>query len=196
MYWPEDHPDGRLPGIPGNWRIDGDAVLVTADGTDGLTLDGRPVSSETRLGTDGGTSCSASGSWWCWSAKGPGAYGTSPPPRGAPRLPGHRGHAVRSALVGAGALHPVRRTPHRTLLVTVEADGILWAVFGDTASGTSRFRFRFLRPAASDGEGRTAVDFSRVLLPPRAFADHFICLFPPPGNTLDAAVEAGEWNLG
>ncbi|MYR40683.1 DUF1684 domain-containing protein, partial [Streptomyces sp. SID5910] len=79
-----------------------------------------------------------------------------------------------------------------TLQVTVEGDGSLWAVFADTTSGSTSYRFRFLRPAAPDAEGRTTVDFNRALLPPCAFADHFICPFPPPGNTLAAGIEAGE----
>ncbi|WP_371672493.1 DUF1684 domain-containing protein [Streptomyces sp. NBC_00289] len=83
----------------------------------------------------------------------------------------------------------------RTLRVAVEGDGSLWAVFADADSGNGSYRFRFLRPAAPDAEGRTTVDFNRALLPPCAFADHFICPFPPPGNTLDVAVEAGERKL-
>ncbi|MFC8666544.1 DUF1684 domain-containing protein, partial [Streptomyces sp. NPDC057199] len=79
--------------------------------------------------------------------------------------------------------------------VTVQGDGSLWAVFGDATSGNGSHRFRFLRPAAPDAEGRTTVDFNRALLPPCAFADHFICPFPPPGNTLSAAIAAGERNL-
>ncbi|MFI5858317.1 DUF1684 domain-containing protein [Streptomyces parvulus] len=34
-----------------------------------------------------------------------------------------------------------------------------------------------------------------VLLPPCAFADHFVCPVPPPGNTLVTRVEAGEREL-
>ncbi len=82
-----------------------------------------------------------------------------------------------------------------TLQVSVEADGSLWAVFADATSGVSSYRFRFLRPAAPDAEGRTTVDFNRALLPPCAFADHFICPFPPPGNTLATEIAAGERNL-
>ncbi|MFJ8545552.1 DUF1684 domain-containing protein [Streptomyces sp. NPDC093586] len=82
-----------------------------------------------------------------------------------------------------------------TLQVTVEEDGSLWAVFADATSGSTSYRFRFLRPGAPDAEGRTTVDFNRALLPPCAFADHFICPFPPPGNTLEAAIEAGEREL-
>ncbi|WP_405815330.1 DUF1684 domain-containing protein [Streptomyces sp. NBC_01390] len=81
------------------------------------------------------------------------------------------------------------------LRVTVEEDGTLWAVFADSTSGDGSYRFRFLRPAAPDADGRTTVDFNRSLLPPCAFADHFVCPFPPPGNTLDVAIAAGERDL-
>jgi uncharacterized protein len=80
----------------------------------------------------------------------------------------------------------------RTLQVARQADGRLWAVFADATSGKGSFRFRFLYPQAPDTEGRTTVDFNRAQLPPCAFADHFLCPFPPPGNTMDAAIEAGE----
>ncbi|MET7700830.1 DUF1684 domain-containing protein [Streptomyces sp. NPDC005485] len=83
----------------------------------------------------------------------------------------------------------------RTLQVSVQGDGSLWAVFADATSGGSSYRFRFLHPSAPDAEGRTTVDFNRTQLPPCAFADHFICPFPPPGNTLDTAVAAGERHL-
>ncbi|MFF5499438.1 DUF1684 domain-containing protein [Streptomyces aquilus] len=78
------------------------------------------------------------------------------------------------------------------LQLTAEADGSPWAVFGDTTNGTSGFRFRFPRLAAPDAEGRTTIDFDRALLPPRAFADHLICRFPPPGRPPDATVAAGS----
>lgn len=82
-----------------------------------------------------------------------------------------------------------------TLQVAVQGDGKLWAVFADSTSGDGSYRFRFLYPAAPDAEGRTTVDFNRAVLPPCAFADHFICPFPPPGNTLGLAVGAGERTL-
>ncbi|WP_225822188.1 DUF1684 domain-containing protein [Streptomyces naphthomycinicus] len=82
----------------------------------------------------------------------------------------------------------------RTLKVARQGDR-LWAVFADATSGDTSFRFRFLFTAAPDAEGRTTLDFNRAQLPPCAFADHFICPFPPPGNTLDVAIEAGERQL-
>ncbi|MGW1764762.1 DUF1684 domain-containing protein [Streptomyces sp. NPDC002073] len=83
-----------------------------------------------------------------------------------------------------------------TLQVAVDADtGGLWAVFGDATGGSTSYRFRFLKPAAPDAAGSVTVDFNRALLPPCAFADHFICPFPPPGNTLPFPVDAGERRL-
>ncbi|CAL9617700.1 hypothetical protein SUDANB145_05764 [Streptomyces sp. enrichment culture] len=81
------------------------------------------------------------------------------------------------------------------LQVAVEADGSLWAVFADATSGRGSYRFRFLYPPAPDADGRTTVDLNRAQLPPCAFADHFVCPFPPPGNTLGVGVEAGERRL-
>ncbi|MFI9052686.1 DUF1684 domain-containing protein [Streptomyces sp. NPDC053427] len=81
-----------------------------------------------------------------------------------------------------------------TLQVAVEADGSLWAVLADATSGTDSYRFRFLRPPAPAADGTVTVDLNRTLLPPCAFADHFLCPFPPPGNTLPFALRAGERN--
>ncbi|MFJ6700501.1 DUF1684 domain-containing protein [Streptomyces sp. NPDC091272] len=81
-----------------------------------------------------------------------------------------------------------------SLHAAVEDDGSLWAVFADAGSGRSSYRFRFLRPAAPAADGAVTVDLNRALLPPCAFADHFICPFPPPGNTLPFPVPVGELN--
>ncbi|MFD3944108.1 DUF1684 domain-containing protein [Streptomyces sp. NPDC058579] len=95
----------------------------------------------------------------------------------------------------AGVLSFELRGVEHTLRVAVEDDGTLWAVFADATSGRDSYRFRFLRPAAPAEDGSVTVDFNRALLPPCAFVDHFICPFPPPGNTLDTAVPAGERRL-
>ncbi|MFD8705705.1 DUF1684 domain-containing protein [Kitasatospora sp. NPDC059648] len=80
---------------------------------------------------------------------------------------------------------------HRTLTVS-RAGQRLTGVIADATSGIDTYRFRFITLPAPDGDGRTVLDFNRAYLPPCAFADHFICPFPPPGNRLDFAVEAGE----
>ncbi|MFF2145518.1 DUF1684 domain-containing protein [Kitasatospora sp. NPDC058190] len=80
---------------------------------------------------------------------------------------------------------------HRTLTVS-RSGKRLSGVIADATSGVDTYRFRFIALPAPDAEGRTVLDFNRAYLPPCAFADHFICPFPPPGNRLDFAVEAGE----
>ncbi|GAA1501169.1 DUF1684 domain-containing protein [Kitasatospora kazusensis] len=80
--------------------------------------------------------------------------------------------------------------PH-TLTVSGSGAG-LSGVIADATSGQTTYRFRFVSLPAPDAEGRTVLDFNRAYLPPCAFADHFVCPFPPPGNRLTVAVEAGE----
>ncbi|MER7848218.1 DUF1684 domain-containing protein [Kitasatospora sp. NPDC096077] len=80
---------------------------------------------------------------------------------------------------------------HRTLTVGRSGQR-LTGVIADATSGVDTYRFRFITLPAPDADGRTVLDLNRAYLPPCAFADHFICPFPPPGNRLDFAVEAGE----
>ncbi|MER6704081.1 DUF1684 domain-containing protein [Streptomyces fumanus] len=225
-YWLEDHPDGRLPGIPGNWTSGRDTVVLTAGEGDGLTLDGRPFTGRTLLTADHGPAGAArvahgerklvvmvrEGAWGVrdfdpdaearrafrgieatpydprWSV--PGRFTPYGDGDRRVRVPNADGRERGLGLSGELAFTLAGR--ELTLQVAVEEDGSLWAVFADATSGVSSYRFRFLRPPAPDGQGRTTVDLNRALLPPCAFADHFICPFPPPGNTLDIAVEAGE----
>ncbi|MGZ3098307.1 DUF1684 domain-containing protein [Streptomyces sp. H72] len=224
-YWLEDHPEGRLPGVPGRWTADGDSVLLRAAGADGLTVDGRPFDGEVRLTADPGPANSRvthgerhlvvlvrEGSWGVrdfdpaagarrafggiaatphdprWSV--PGRFTPYDTGRRSVRVPNADGRERGLGLGGELAFALEGRD--LTLQVSVEEDGSLWAVFADATSGSTSYRFRFLRPAAPDDEGRTTVDFNRALLPPCAFADHFVCPFPPPGNTLEVRVEAGE----
>ncbi|MFD4259156.1 DUF1684 domain-containing protein [Streptomyces sp. NPDC058534] len=228
-HWLADYPDGQLPDIPGRWTADGDAVLLTATGADGLTVDGAPFDGEVRLTADAGPAGEArvalgerrlvvlvrEGQWGVrdfdpaagprrefrsiaatpydprWSVPGRFTpYGTG---RRSVRVPNADGRERGLALGGELAFALGGR--EHTLQVSVEDDGSLWAVFADGTSGSTSYRFRFLRPAAPDAEGRTTVDLNRALLPPCAFADHFVCPFPPPGNTLAVRVEAGERGL-
>ncbi|OIJ64158.1 DUF1684 domain-containing protein [Streptomyces mangrovisoli] len=224
-HWLADHPEGRLPGVPGSWTLDGDTVVLTAGPDDGLDVDGEPFTGEVRLAEDTGPVADArvahgdrrlvvlvrEGIWGvrdfdpgsaarrafrgieatpydpAWSL--PGRY---TPYEQARTVRVDNADGVRRGLGLAGELAFTVGESDYTLQVTAQADGTLWAVFADTTSGTGSFRFRFLYTAAPDAEGRTTVDLNRAVLPPCAFADHFICPFPPPGNTLDLAVEAGE----
>ncbi|AUG80397.1 hypothetical protein CFP65_5703 [Kitasatospora sp. MMS16-BH015] len=94
-------------------------------------------------------------------------------------------------LVLAGRLaFSIAGEPH-TLAVSSSGAG-LSGVIADATSGRETYRFRFVGVPEPDAEGRTVLDFNRAYLPPCAFADHFVCPFPPPGNRLGIAVEAGE----
>ncbi|MGW7419141.1 DUF1684 domain-containing protein [Streptomyces sp. NPDC054813] len=223
-HWIDDHPDGRLPGAPGIWAVDGDTVLLTATAADGLALDGEPFAGETRLAADREPSARVTlgerrlvvlvreGVWGVrdydpaaparstflgidatpydprWSV--PGRFTPYDEDRRTVRVDTADG--VERALVLAGELAFTLADQALTLQVAEQADGRLWAVFADASSGAGSYRFRFLYSAAPGADGSTTVDFNRAQLPPCAFADHFICPFPPPGNRLGLAVEAGE----
>lgn len=227
-YWLEDHPDGRLPDIPGTWVAEEDGVTLTATDADGLTVDGKPFSGELRLAADRGPVAAArvahggrrlvvlvrEGVWGVRDFDPDAEAGRrfrgidatpydprwSVPARFTPyaesrtvRVPNADGRERGLGLGGELAFRLDGR--EFTLQVSVRDDGSLWAVFADATSGNGSYRFRFLYPAAPDAEGRTTVDLNRAELPPCAFADAFVCPFPPPGNTLAAAIGAGERNL-
>ncbi|MGA4842878.1 DUF1684 domain-containing protein [Streptomyces sp. G45] len=227
-HWLSDHPDGRLPGLPGHWAEDGDAVVLTATAEDGLTLDGQALTGTARLTPDAGPVTAARVAAGdrrlvvlrregLWAVRDfdpdaptrrafPGIEATAYDPRFTVEgrfTPYAEDRTVQVANadgvergLGLGGEVAFRLDGRdHTLKVSVEGDGSLWAVFADATSGTSSHRFRFLRPEAPDADGRVTVDFNRALLPPCAFADHFLCPFPPPGNTLGVEIAAGERNL-
>lgn len=53
-HWFTDYPEGRIPAAPGEWREDGDAIVLKATAEDGLTVGGRPFTGEVRLAADTG----------------------------------------------------------------------------------------------------------------------------------------------
>ncbi|MFJ6530701.1 DUF1684 domain-containing protein [Streptomyces longwoodensis] len=227
-HWLDDHPEGRIPDIPGTWVAEADAVVLTAARADGLTLDGEPFTGEVRLAADPGPVDAVrvghgerrllvlvrEGLWgvrvhdpdagaraaFRGIAATPYEERWAVPGRFTPygedrtvRVPNADGRERRLGLGGEVAF--ALDGQEFTLRVAVQGDGSLWAVFADATSGDGSFRFRFLYPGAPDAEGRTTVDFNRAQLPPCAFADHFLCPFPPPGNALPVAVAAGERHL-
>ncbi|WP_415960001.1 DUF1684 domain-containing protein [Streptomyces sp. 021-4] len=226
-HWLSDHPDGRIPAVPGQWREDGDEVVLTATAEDGIVVDGKPLTGEVRLSADRGPiddSRVARGGRRLVVLRREGLWGVRDFDPAAPSrhafstidatpydpdwaLPGtFRPYAEERAVrvpnadgverglgLGGEIAFTVAGDEH-TLQVAVEPDGSLWAVFADATSQNGSYRFRFLRPGPPAADGSVNVDFNRALLPPCAFADHFICPFPPPGNTLTVPVPAGERN--
>lgn len=115
-HWLSDHPEGRIPAVPGQWQEDGDEVVLTAAAEDGLTVDGKPFTGEVRLTADRGaieTSRVAHGERRLvvlsreelWAVR----TSTRPPRR--ENLPGHRGDVVRRPLGADGHLPSVRHHP-------------------------------------------------------------------------------------
>ncbi|WP_188266950.1 MULTISPECIES: DUF1684 domain-containing protein [unclassified Streptomyces] len=227
-HWLPDFPDGVVPGLPGQWREDGDEVLLAARAEDGLTVDGEPFAGTVRLTADQGPaedSRVAVGDRrlvllrregvWAVRDFDPGSEareafrgieatpyderwvvpGVFRPYGEARTVRVENADGVARGLGLAGELAFTLHGAAHTLQAAVEEDGTLWAVFADATSGKDSHRFRFLRPAAPAEDGSVTVDLNRALLPPCAFADHFLCPFPPPGNTLAVAVAAGERRL-
>lgn len=224
-HWLSDYPEGRIPAVPGRWREDGDGLVLSAAADDALTVDGAPLTGETRLGPDRGTIDTArvahgarrlvvlrreglfavrdfdpdSAARRAFGAIEATPYdarwalpGTFRPYDSARTVRVENADGVERGLGLAGEIAFEAEGVEHTLQVAIEPDGSLWAVFADATSGNGSYRFRFLRPAPPAEDGGVTVDFNRALLPPCAFADHFICPFPPPGNTLAFAVAAGE----
>ena len=90
-----------------------------------------------------------------------------------------------------------------TLAFTVEGEDVTLALyeaepgefflpFRDATSGTESYLFRFLRLPAPDDDGRVELDLNRAYLPPCAFSDHYLCVFPPPRNRWTVPVRTGE----
>ncbi|MFF7159221.1 DUF1684 domain-containing protein [Streptomyces sp. NPDC008139] len=209
-YWLDDVAgDGTIPGLPGRWRQDGGAVVHEADGVSTvLEAEGEPVflpdgrkllaivregllavrvwdpRSPARLAFAGIAAFDPDERWVL-----PAVFRPFEADRTV-RVPNADGRE-RGLGLGGELAFTVDGTEH-TLAVTVEDDGRLWGVIADATSGTSTFRFRFLHAPAPDPDGSLTLDLNRTTLPPCAFADAFICPFPPPGNTLAFALEAGE----
>lgn len=78
------------------------------------------------------------------------------------------------------------------LEVAREPDGTLFAAFSDSTSGEESYLFRFLRLPTPDASGRVEVDLNRAYLPPCAFSEHYLCVFPSPRNRWSVPVRAGE----
>ena len=224
-YWLSDFPEGRIPAVPGEWRADGDEVVLSAGAEDAVTVDGKPLIGTVRLTADHGPihesrAESAGRRLVVLRREGEWAVRDFDPESEARRaFQGIEATPYDEKWVRPGVFRPYSEDRHvrvenadgkerglglsgelvfdldgaeHSLQVAVEDDGTLWAVFADATSGRDSYRFRFLRPAAPAADGSVTVDFNRALLPPCAFAAHFICPFPPPGNTLDTAVAAGE----
>lgn len=79
----------------------------------------------------------------------------------------------------------------RTHALTVGTGARPMVAFRDATSGRESYpALRFVPVTVSGAE--TTIDFNRATNPPCAFTDFGTCPLPPPGNTLDVPVRAGE----
>ena len=70
-------------------------------------------------------------------------------------------------------------------------------IFRDaTSADTTYGAGRFMSAAAAGEDGTTTLDFNLAYNPPCAFTPYATCPLPPPQNSLDIAVEAGEMYHG
>lgn len=81
-------------------------------------------------------------------------------------------------------------TVHR--LQVRDGDGGYFVSFSDAGSQTGTHPFRFLDIPAADADGHTTVDFTTARLPAFAFSGSYLCPLPSAVNVLDVAVPAGE----
>jgi uncharacterized protein (DUF1684 family) len=213
-YWLVDAVDGRIEGVPGHWTEspDGETVLLTTDAGDRLTLRPQDTYEPVTPGDDRRLVVIRREGLWAvriWDPAAPTRQAFAGieafeyderwvlpalfrPYDEARVLQVPNADGVRRGLGVGGELTFTVDGGEHALTVAVEADGGLWGVIADATSGTSSYRFRFIRPPAPAADGSVVLDLNRALLPPCAFSDGFICPFPPPGNTLPFAVEAGE----
>lgn len=91
-----------------------------------------------------------------------------------------------------GVLHLALPDGDVSLCVQLLDDGSFFAAFSDATSGNESYRFRFLRISAPGPDGSVTVDLNRAYLPPCAFSDAYVCVFPPPTNRWTVPVRAGE----
>jgi len=200
-----DGAEGEYEGLPGRWRTDGVAALGS-DAPASLRLE---VGDEIRLGDlllravrrDGvvalrvwdpdaasrrGISTIVRAAYEP-SRRLTGVFASKPQAEATQAVDGHRSDTVYDGAV----FFELDGIP---LELTVERDddGSLFAAFADATAGAESYRFRFLRMPAPDAESRVEIDLNRAYLPPCAFSDHYVCVFPPPGNRWPVAVASGE----
>jgi len=116
-----------------------------------------------------------------------GVFATQPQAEATQSVDGHRSDTVYDGVV----FFELDGIPLE-LTVEQDDDGSLFAAFADATAGTGSYRFRFLRMPAPDADGRVEIDLNRAYLPPCAFSDYYVCVFPPPGNRWAVPVASGE----
>lgn len=99
---------------------------------------------------------------------------------------------VSESLPVAGRLEFEVDGSSHDLIAFDDEDG-LWVLFADATSGVTTYGAgRQLVVAVPDPDGVTTIDFNRAFNLPCAYSEFTTCPFPPPGNRMSVAIEAGE----
>lgn len=96
------------------------------------------------------------------------------------------------SVTGVGAVTVDLHGQPVTLVATTGAAGTLNIAFHDETNGGTTAPWRTVGTTVPDADGRVEIDFNRATNFPFAFSDYGTCPAPPAGNTLPAAVTAGE----
>ncbi len=81
-------------------------------------------------------------------------------------------------------------------LQALEQDDKLFFTFSDSTGEHGSYAFRFLSAARPDADNTVILDFNKATNPNCAFSKYSACPLPPPGNSLDFAIPAGEKKYG
>jgi len=73
-----------------------------------------------------------------------------------------------------------------------EGDGTLFIIFRDKSSENETYRSGRFLYAEKPVNGAAVLDFNKAENPPCAFTPYATCPLPPPGNSLDLEIKAGE----
>jgi uncharacterized protein (DUF1684 family) len=83
--------------------------------------------------------------------------------------------------------------PHEIRLhAEAEKLGALTVTFHDETNGNTTDEWRKLSVSRPRPDGSVVLDFNRAINYPSAFTPYGTCPMPVAGNSIDAAVEAGE----
>lgn len=100
--------------------------------------------------------------------------------------------AILEMPVAGTAIFQREGRSHRLDLLEQSGDPELFLMFRDRSSGRGTFGGgRYLYVPPTDGD-TIRLDLNRAENPPCAFTHHATCPLPPPQNTLDLVVDAGE----
>jgi uncharacterized protein len=73
-----------------------------------------------------------------------------------------------------------------------EGDGALFIIFKDKSSESETYKSGRFLYADKPVNGEAILDFNKAENPPCAFTPYATCPLPPPGNSLDMEIKAGE----